>query len=196
MTKVITGTKTKTSTKTMKIQITTKTGDSGESGLANGERLSKGSAVFEVIGTLDELNSWLGLVAAKLETSFASDRDFIFVVQDKLFYVGAELAKSPKAKLGQRAVDALEAEADKLQELLADNWHTKFILPGGTEIGGYLDVARTVCRRSERLVVAYSAEELVSPIVLRYVNRLSDYLYLLRCFVNQQQEYLEKEFEV
>jgi len=179
-----------------KIIITTKTGDKGDSGLANGQRLGKDDPVFEVIGTLDELNSWLGLVAATFGETFQNYKSHLYQTQDTLFYIGAELARSPKAKLTDKAVKDLEAQAEALQTLLEDNWHTKFLLPGGTELGAMLDITRTVCRRVERLAVAYHRQTPVSAKILEYLNRLSDYLYLLRCFVNQQEQYLEKPFEV
>lgn len=177
------------------LSITTKTGDKGESGLANGQRVGKDQLVFEVVGTLDELNSWLGLVAVKLGEAFEDHKKYIYEIQDTLFYVGAEIAQSPKAKLSQAAVTKLEKRSDTLQKSMEKNWVTKFLLPGGTELGAHLDIARTVCRRCERLVVAFSRQERVSQVVLRYVNRLSDYLYVLRCFVNQQEQYQEKKFE-
>lgn len=179
-----------------KIAITTKTGDAGVTGLANGERLTKSSILFDAIGTLDELNSWLGLVAVKLSQPDQQHQAWIFGVQDTLFYVGAELAKSPKAKLLQAQVDGLEAYSQVLEELLKGEWHTQFVLPGGTEIGAHLDITRTVCRRCERIIVQYSQSESVSPIILKYINRLSDVLFLLRCYVNQQQQYQEKKFAV
>lgn len=178
-----------------KINITTKTGDAGQSGLANGQRTGKDQLVFEVIGTLDELNSWLGLIAVKLNTSFQTYQQQLYQIQDTLFYIGAEVAASPKAKLTQTQVEELEEWQAALQEKLADNWHTKFVLPGGTEVGAYLDITRTVARRCERIAVSYSQNAELSPIILVYLNRLSDYLYLLRCFVNQHEEYQEKLFE-
>lgn len=151
---------------------------------------------MEVIGTLDELNSWLGLVAAHCGTEFPQQRKVLYTIQDTLFYIGAELAQSPKAKLQKRALSALEKQADELQMSMAEDWHTKFLLPGGTVLGSYLDVARTVSRRLERRVVTLQREQVVSPVVLQYLNRLSDYLYLLRCFVNHLVEYAEQQFEV
>ncbi len=177
------------------LSITTKTGDKGESGLANGQRVGKDHLVFEVVGTLDELNSWLGLVAVKMADSFDEHKKYIYEVQDTLFYVGAEIAQSPKAKLSSSAVTKLERRSESLQKSMEKNWITKFLLPGGTELGAHLDIARTVCRRCERLVVAFDHHEKVSPTVMRYINRLSDYLYVLRCFVNQQEQYQEKKFE-
>lgn len=176
------------------LSITTKTGDKGVSGLANGQRVSKADPVFEVVGTLDEVNSWLGLIVAKFGESFKEYKHQLFVVQDTLFYIGAEVAKSPKAKLKDSQVKQLEAWGEELQSQMADNWHTQFLLPGGTELGGYLDVARTVCRRCERLIVAYAQNTELSPIIPQYLNRLSDYLYLLRCYVNSQEQYSERKF--
>jgi len=180
--------------KTTMILVSTKTGDTGKTGLANGQRIAKSNAVFEVIGDIDELNSWLGLVVVKLESSFEEQKGFLLKVQDTLFYIGAELANSPKAHLTKDHLSELEKVATELQESMSDNWYTKFLLPGGTELGAWLDISRTVCRRAERAAWDYSEESEVSAIILKYLNRLSDYLYLLRCFVNQALEFEEKKF--
>lgn len=178
------------------ISVSTKTGDGGTSSLANGQRLPKTELIFEVVGTLDELNSWLGLVVAKLDHSFAEHRDYLMKVQDTLFYVGAELAQSPKAQLKESELHELERRSEQLQKDMAQGWTTKFLLPGGTELGAHLDLARTVSRRCERLVLRYAEQTSVSSTVKKYLNRLSDYLYVLRCFVNHQLEYQERQFEV
>lgn len=175
--------------------VSTKTGDKGVTSLANGERVSKGSLVFEVIGTLDELNSWLGYVATRLEHEFQDHRQYILEIQDTLFYIGAELAESPKAKLNQKLLTKLEKEADTIQQSLEKGWHTKFLLPGGTELGSILDITRTVCRRCERLMVRLQQERTINPMLIKYINRLSDYLYLLRCFINHALEYPEHQFD-
>lgn len=112
-----------------------------------------------------------------------------------MFYVGAELAKAKNTKLEGRLVKQLEKESDNLQNLLAKDWHTKFLLPGGTELGAYLDITRTVCRRAERSLVQLSQKDTVRPVVLQYFNRLSDYLYVLRCHINHTLEYQEKQFQ-
>ncbi len=177
-----------------KIHITTKTGDSGESALADGHRLPKDASHFEVIGTLDELNSWLGLVAASLPNSNSTVQKQLYSIQETLFYIGAEVAASPKAKLPPNKVGELEEWQSELEKKLEDNWHTKFLLPGGTVLGGYIDVSRTVCRRTERLLIGHARQHETAPVLMRYLNRLSDYLYLLRCFVNQQTSYAEIEF--
>lgn len=176
------------------ISVSTKTGDKGTSGLANGERVPKDDLVFEVIGALDEVNSWLGLIAAKFDNQFHKQRKFLFEIQDTLFYIGAEVAKSPKAKLSEQSLKKLERKSAALQKSLSDDWTTKFLLPGGTELGGYLDLARAVCRRAERRLFAYGKQEKVRPIIGKYLNRLSDYLFVLRCFVNHAVEYDEQKF--
>jgi cob(I)alamin adenosyltransferase len=175
--------------------ISTKTGDAGQTGLANGQRVSKDSLVIELIGTVDELNSWLGLVAVELQEDWSDHRQFILEIQDTLFHVGAEIARSPKTKLAKKQLTKLEQQAVALQDSMEDHWHSKFLLPGGTKLGAQLDLARAVCRRCERLAVSYAKEETLSPLILRYFNRLSDYLYLLRTFLNAQKKYSEQQFE-
>lgn len=176
------------------IKVSTKQGDLGESRLISSEKLPKSNPVFQAIGDVDELNSWLGLVATKFASEFAKHQRFIFTIQNTLFYLGAELAKSKTTQLANNMVKELEEKSDELQSQMIDNWHSKFLLPGGTELGGYLDIARTVCRRAERSVVWLGQTQLMRPVVIMYLNRLSDYLYVLRCYVNHAQEYKEKKF--
>ena len=177
------------------IKVSTKTGDWGESGLITGERLPKSDSLFAGLGDIDELNSWLGLIAAKFGGEFSLYQRFLYRIQDTLFYLGAELAGSKKTKLEKQMVDELEKNSDTLQAQMAEVWHSKFLLPGGTQLGGYLDIARTVCRRSERSVVALARKRTIRPVVLQYLNRLSDYLYILRCYVNHTLQYREKKFK-
>ncbi|MEP7167712.1 MAG: cob(I)yrinic acid a,c-diamide adenosyltransferase [Candidatus Woesebacteria bacterium] len=172
------------------ISVYTKTGDKGESGLANGQRLGKDELIFEVLGTLDELNSHVGLCVVKV-----TQETILLEIQDTLFHIGAEIAGSHKTKLEEKKIQTLEGEIDRLQSLMEDNWYQKFLLPGGSEPGAYLDIARTVCRRCERLVVVYSKQTPVSTHILHYMNRLSDYLYVLRCFVNHSQGIAETIFD-
>ncbi len=182
------------------ISISTKTGDKGTSGLANGQRLAKDELIFEVLGTQDELNSWLGVCIARLSDDFEVQKEFLYHIQDTLFYIGAELAQSPKAKLQKEALTLLEKNSDDLQKQMTEDWTTKFIYPGGNEVAAWIDVARTVSRRLERLIVKYSnaekisEKENVSPLILQYINRLSDYLFVLRCYVNSCEKYEERKF--
>lgn len=171
------------------ISVYTKTGDKGESGLANGQRLGKESLIFEVLGTIDELNSHLGacvIVLPKVEK--------LLEIQDTLFYVGSEIAGSKKAILSAKKTTSLEKLIDELQSQMGENWYQKFLLPGGSEPAARLDIARTVCRRVERLIVIYSKQAPISPEILKYINRLSDYLYVLRCHVNLRSGKKEKVF--
>ncbi len=182
------------------INLSTKTGDQGQSGLANGQRLAKSASVFEVLGTLDELNSWLGLVVVELKDSNLTDKTaehlaFLENFQMVIFKISAIVAKAKKIQLDAQVLTDLENLSETTQHQLADDWHQKFLMPGGTRIGAYLDLARTVCRRAERNLVTLNAEQKVEPLILAMINRFSDYLYVLRCWVNSQLEYDEKEFK-
>lgn len=172
------------------ISVYTKTGDAGESGLANGIRLPKTDAIFDVLGTLDELNAHLGLcVLATQSTHHLID------IQDTLFHIGAQIAGSAKTKLSSKKVSQLEREIDHLQQEMGEHWYQKFLLPGGCEAAARLDVARTVCRRAERVTLSYAATQTVPATILTYLNRLSDYLYVLRCYENLQSETNETVFD-
>lgn len=176
------------------LSVSTKTGDQGMSGLANGQRVGKDQPIFDVLGTQDELNSWLGVCITKLADQFQDQREFLFNVQDTLFYIGAELAQSPKAKLTAEPLELLEKHSEDLQSKMGEGWTTKFFYPGGSEVASWLDVTRTVSRRLEREVAKYAQSAEVAPVILKYVNRLSDYLFVLRCFVNSRVQYQERKF--
>ncbi len=184
------------------LSVSTKTGDGGLTSLANGERVDKDSLIFEVIGTLDELNSWLGVVVAELASQdhlsarLRGEQTFLFKIQDLLFVIGAQVAQSPRTRLKTSHLSTLEKHSARLQQAMKKGWHTKFVLPGGHPIAARLDIARTVCRRCERRVVALSRERELAPLIKKYLNRLSDYLYVLRCLVNVEMEYSEHLFEV
>jgi len=191
------------------ISVSTKRGDKGSTCLIEGSRISKSDIVFEVLGTLDELNSYLGLVAVKLKANSSvevkKNAEFLLEIQNTLFYLGAQLAGAKKENLKEEHLLKLEKEADKLQIKMADNWITKFVLPGGTELGAYIDIARGVSRRLERLVMRLVESEQakksdskggkIPNLVLKYINRLSDYLFILRCFVNDRLSVEENLFE-
>lgn len=184
----------KTSKKQL-LNVSTKTGDKGESGLADGRRVGKHSLVFGALGDIDELNSWIGIVVAHMnDRRFEGQRQVLLKVQEHLFYVGAEVAASPTTHLKAEALKLIEQESNSLQRSMAEGWTTKFLMPGGSPLGGFCDVARSVCRRAERSVAAYGAEGTIPPLVRQYMNRLSDYLYVVRCFVNQELAVAEKQF--
>lgn len=173
------------------LKLYTKTGDKGESGLANGQRLSKSALVFEVLGTFDELNAHLGLSVVPAD---AATRLELMRLQDTLLIIGAQVAGSTKVALEPTEITWLERRIDFYQQNTRSDWYTKFLLPGGTELAARLDVARTVCRRAERLLTQLTETSSVSVDIPAFINRLSDYLFALRCYVNAQAGYEEKEF--
>lgn len=165
-------------------RVYTKVGDRGETSLIGGDRVSKASPRIEGYGTIDELNAVLGLVRTALESSKAGPHllPILHRVQNELFNLGAELAcadLSTRTKLPRieaRHVAALEADIDALNDQLPAL--KSFVLPGGGWASAWFHLARTVCRRAERLVVGLAASEDVGDQALPYLNRLSDALFV------------------
>ncbi|UCD62110.1 MAG: cob(I)yrinic acid a,c-diamide adenosyltransferase [Flavobacteriaceae bacterium] len=170
------------------MKIYTKTGDKGSTSLFGGTRVGKHHIRINAYGTVDELNSWLGLL--RDQEIDEHSREQLITTQDKLFTVGAILATDPeKAQLknGKERlniplidiadVEHLENEIDMMNETLPQMTH--FILPGGHTIVSYCHIARTICRRAERMVSLLHENEPVDAMVLTYLNRLSDYLFVL-----------------
>ncbi len=162
-------------------RIYTRTGDDGTTGLVDGTRLRKDALRIECYGTVDELNSVMGLAVRSADATDTAT--LLQRLQHDLFDLGADLA-TPGTEGGLRItasqVDAVEAEIDRYNERLAPL--DSFVLPGGSELSAWLHLARTVCRRAERLATALTHEEKISPSVLPYLNRLSDLLFVLgRC---------------
>jgi cob(I)alamin adenosyltransferase len=182
-------------------KVYTKTGDKGHTALINGERLAKNSLIFEVLGTLDEFNAHLGLVVLEYrQAGLTGDLALaqlttLLDLQNELFKLGAEIALSPRVRLNDQFVSRLETSIDALQADLGANWRYKFVLPGGSEASATIDVARTVCRRLERRIVALDNERDVREVVLQFVNRVSDYLFALRTWLNAQSKVEEVEFD-
>ena len=180
------------------VNVSTKSGDGGTSGLIDGVRLSKASQIFEVLGTFDELNAWIVYALVLLSKKLPEQSAALRHVQKNVYLLSALIAKadSTKVSLAKGELNTLEKNSLYLQKSMKDDWTTAFLYPGGTETAARLDIARTVCRRTERELVALSQEQQVPQIALQYVNRLSDYLYLLRCFVNFKEGYEEAQFDV
>ena len=176
--------------------ISTKTGDCGQTSLANGERVAKDSLVMETVGTLDELNSWIGLAITHFEGDFQAQKKSLEQVQQDLYQLSAVIVQAPQVKFKKLALSELEKQSESLQSIMGDSWHNKFLRPGGTKLAAQLDVARTICRRCERLTFKYSQadKKKVPALIMQYLNRLSDYLYLLRCYINLDQKHSEKQF--
>jgi cob(I)alamin adenosyltransferase len=170
------------------MSIATKRGDGGETGLGGGVRVSKSSLRIEAYGTVDELNTFMGL--ARVMNDDAEVKELVKTLQRELFKVGSALATAPNGRKPEppitvEMVDALTEHVHRLEAtegILAD-WS----LPGGHPGSAAFDVARTVCRRAERQVVRLiESGEPVNPHVLAYINRLSDVLWLLGRFVEKQ----------
>lgn len=174
------------------MKLYTKTGDKGESGLASGHRLSKDDLIFEVLGTIDELNAWIGLTVTLIETPAL--RKDLMRIQDQLLMIGAVVAGSKKVEFDESEIMWLEKEIDVYQGQFGENWYQKFLLPGGTELAARLDVSRTVCRRAERMCVRWTHDNQKILHPQKYLNRLSDYLFALRCYTNHVMKYEETQF--
>ncbi|MCG8310018.1 MAG: cob(I)yrinic acid a,c-diamide adenosyltransferase [Cytophagales bacterium] len=163
------------------MKIYTKTGDKGKTSLLGGTRVSKSDERLDAYGTIDELNSFLGLVR-DLEIDVGR-KNLIHEIQSRLFTVGSSLAaeneraKDFKPDLEERDVARLEQAIDAMNEKLPQM--RNFIIPGGHQLVSTSHIARTVCRRAERLVIKLSNSEEIEDIVIRYLNRLSDYLFVL-----------------
>ncbi len=172
----------------MKItKVYTRMGDKGQTSIVGGFRVSKACERLEAYGTVDELSSHLGLLAALLPEG--EDRNMIIRIQNNLFNVCTNLATDQSqtplydsAKLASGEIELLEHEVDRMMKLLPER--QGFILPGGTQAAAQAHVCRTVCRRAERRIVALSEVAIISPEMQQYVNRLSDYLFVLAKIVN------------
>ncbi|WP_020595253.1 cob(I)yrinic acid a,c-diamide adenosyltransferase [Spirosoma panaciterrae] len=164
------------------MKIYTKTGDKGQTGLIGGRRVSKADLRIDTYGTIDELNAWLGLVRDQPVNE--SRKDILKDIQDRLFTMGAELATDPE-KASKRPIPSITADDIQVLELAMDNMDAElpelraFILPGGHQAVSFCHLARTVCRRAERLVITLHEQSPVDERVLQYINRLSDYLFVL-----------------
>lgn len=163
------------------MKIYTKTGDEGTTALFGGKRVSKADLRIDTYGTVDELNSYIGLVR---DQPVNQNRKAILIeVQDRLFTIGSILATEPgntKVKIPALApsdITQLEQEIDAMDTQLPPMKF--FVLPGGHPSVSFGHVARTVCRRAERLTIALDQHEKVDPLVIQYLNRLSDYLFVL-----------------
>lgn len=163
------------------MKIYTRTGDKGMTGLFGGARVPKHHIRIESYGTVDELNSYIGLIRHR--DIGEHHGEILGEVQDRLFTIGSILASDPSKSnlsvpdLHQADIDMLEKEMDDMNALLPEMRF--FVLPGGSDTLAFCHIARCVCRRAERLVVHLNEAEPVNPLVLTYLNRLSDYLFVL-----------------
>lgn len=169
----------------MTYKIYTKTGDLGETSLIGGVRVSKSHIRIESYGTVDELNSYLGLIKDQLSEIETSD--LIYEIQDRLFTIGSVLASDPERSkmkipdLHETDVVVLENAIDKMNEVLPEL--KSFVLPGGNILASHCHVSRCICRRAERLVVLLAQNAPVPELIVTYLNRLSDYLFVLARYI-------------
>jgi cob(I)alamin adenosyltransferase len=172
-------------------KIVTRTGDDGTTGLADGSRVAKDSLRIEALGDIDELNSTLGLLLAQdLPRSLVEP---LRKIQNDLFNLGGELSMPERTLLEATAVEDLD---EQVEELNADLPPLKeFILPGGGMASSVCHLARAICRRSERHVVALSRSESVSPLAIQYLNRLSDLLFIMCRVIMREQRKTEELWE-
>ncbi len=170
-------------------KVYTRTGDDGTTGLGGGQRVPKDSLRIEAYGTVDELNSHLGVALAAGVNEMLGPA--LAAIQNELFHLGSDLcileedkAKMPVPPIEERHVVALEKLMDSLSEELPPL--ENFVLPGGSPGAAHLHVARTVCRRAERLVIALARKEAVGAWTVRYLNRLSDALFVMARHENKR----------
>jgi cob(I)alamin adenosyltransferase len=163
------------------MKIYTKKGDKGETSLIGGTRLPKNHIRIEAYGTVDELNSYIGLLRDQAIDEHS--KTVLIEIQDRLFTIGSHLAADPvksKMKLPEikeEDVVTLEKEIDLMNELLPEM--RSFVLPGGHTIVSFIHIARCVCRRAERATIELAQSSKVDEIIIKYLNRLSDYLFVL-----------------
>jgi cob(I)alamin adenosyltransferase len=178
------------------MKIYTKTGDKGYTSLIGGTRVPKHHLRIESYGTVDELNSYIGLIRDQELNDY--DKGILKQIQDRLFTIGSLLAADPeKSKmvipdLYPEDIELLEKEIDRMNELLPELRH--FILPGGSNSISYCHIARCVCRRAERLSVHLAEESTVDEKVNVYLNRLSDYLFTLARLIGHDAKVPENQW--
>jgi cob(I)alamin adenosyltransferase len=166
------------------MKIYTKTGDSGTTSLFGGKRLGKDDMRIESYGTIDELNSFIGLVLSHLADE--DQRSILLTVQNRLFDMGSVLACDPEKPLlnsdiQESDIVLLENAMDNMESSLEPL--KNFILPGGSVAISFTHICRTVCRRAERRVISLSRESEVDPMIIKYLNRLSDYFFVLSRYI-------------
>lgn len=171
----------------MSLKIYTKTGDTGKTSLIGGTKVPKSHIRIEAYGTVDELNAFIGLLGDQLADTHG--REMLREIQDRLFTIGSSLACDPDKEIAIKIPDLresdillLENEIDLMNEKLPEM--KSFILPGGNISVSTAHICRTVCRRAERFVVELNEiEPLAQPLIIKYLNRLSDYLFVLARYI-------------
>ena len=168
------------------MKIYTKKGDKGETSLIGGSRVKKSHERIHAYGTVDELNSFTGLLRDAIEDE--NIKAELLEIQDRLFTLGSQLAATPDSKmelplLNKSDIESLEYAIDAMNESLPEM--RSFVLPGGHQTVSLCHVARTVCRRAERWTIALDQEEINDDLIPAYLNRLSDYFFVLSRFMSK-----------
>lgn len=172
------------------MKIYTKTGDEGFTSLYTGKRVPKFHDRVETYGTVDEMNAFVGLL--RDQQMDIPLKNFLTQIQHQLFEIGAYLATDNLKKandilhLNEKNIQQIEKEIDAMNETLPAMTH--FVLPGGHATVSYCHVCRTICRRTERLLVSFNHHTPIDPVILRYFNRLSDYFFVLARFLTSELE--------
>ncbi len=166
-------------------KIYTKTGDKGETGLADGTRIKKSAMRMDVIGTIDELNSWVGAVISVLpaerDEKLGKAKNYLSGLQHTLFDLGGELAIPGSTLIDEDDVTLVEQHIDLINDTLEPL--KNFVLPGGSNCASQVHLSRTCCRRAERLMFALIEKDPVNPVSVQFINRLSDFLFVLSRYV-------------
>ncbi len=172
---------TRADTPNVNMPIYTRTGDDGTTALFGGKRVLKCEELVDVYGSIDELNSWMGLIDSGLKTQ---DLGIFQKIQEDLFTIGSTLAgrKSDLADIGNR-VEEMEKQIDEWEKELPEL--ANFILPGGSTDAARVHLARSICRRVERQVIALKQRQEINPSIIKYLNRLSDLLFTLARIINK-----------
>jgi len=172
-----------------------KKGDKGETSLLTGTRVSKSHIRLDSYGTIDELNSYFGLLRDQVEIE--EYKEHLLTIQNKLFVIGSQLASDRKIEnlpdIEESDVKFLEEKIDKYEKTLPPL--TSFILPGGHPTVSFCHVARSVCRRAERIATSLSEKEFVNPLIIKYLNRLSDYLFVFARLLANELKIVEIKWE-
>ena len=183
----------------MAFKIYTKTGDNGTTGLIGGTRIPKSHIRIEAYGTIDELNSWIGNISDLIQLN--DTKVVLKEIQDRLFTIGSSLACDPEKDtkmhipdLKKSDIELLENEIDKMNETLPELKH--FVLPGGDQVASSCHIVRCVCRRAERICVHMQQEnQFIDELVIIYLNRLSDYLFVLSRYILCKNNGVETKWE-
>mgnify|MGYP005840617831 CR=1 FL=1 len=170
-------------------RVTTRTGDQGETGLADGSRVAKDAPLIVALGEVDELNATLGLLCAELSPAPA----FLQQLQQRLFDLGAELAVPGSIRLQADDLAQLDEATAELNNSLPPL--REFVLPGGSRAGACSHLCRTVARRAERALLSASREQKLNPLLLPWINRLSDYFFVLARILNRDAGVAEDQWQ-